>query len=250
MGSPDTELGRGADEVEHEVTLTRSFWMMEMEITQGQFEGKMEYNPSSFSSCGLDCPVEQVNWYEVVAYANALSRTEGLEECYYCTGSGAAVTCEQDGRFFGADASIYDCAGYRLPTEAEWEYAARGGTTTATYNGDLTTTDCTLSSILGPIGWYCGNASGRTHPVGEKLANGYGLHDMLGNVWEWCHDWNAAYPGGAETDPTAPPSGSARVLRGGSWVDYARGARAADRHDSSPGTRIRYRGARFVRSCP
>jgi hypothetical protein len=93
MGSPDTELGRGADEVEHEVTLTRSFWMMATEITQGQFEAEMDYNPSSFSSCGADCPVEQVNWYEFAAYANALSRAEGLAECYGCTGSGTGVTC-------------------------------------------------------------------------------------------------------------------------------------------------------------
>jgi formylglycine-generating enzyme required for sulfatase activity len=237
MGSPESELGRDTDEGEHEVTLTRSFWMMVTEITQGQFEKAMEYNPSSFSSCGPTCPVEQVNWYEFAAYANALSRAEGLEECYYCTGSVPDVTCEQDGRFFGAATSIYDCAGYRLPTEAEWEYAARGGTTTATYNGDLTTTDCTLSSILDPAGWYCGNASSRTHPVGEKLANAYGLHDMLGNVWEWCHDWYGAYPGGAETDPTGPPSGSYRVLRGGSWNLNARSARAAIRKFSSPGIR-------------
>jgi formylglycine-generating enzyme required for sulfatase activity len=250
MGSPDTEPGREADEVQHEVTLTRSFWMMATEITQEQFEGEMGYNPSSFSSCGATCPVEQVNWYEFAAYGNALSRAEGLDECYYCEGSQAAVTCETDSGYLLPAVSIYDCDGYRLPTEAEWEYAARGGTTTATHNGDLATTDCTLSSVLSPVGWYCGNAGNRTHPVGDKSANAYGLYDMLGNVWEWCHDWYGTYPGGAETDPTAPPSGSSRVPRGGSWYFNARGARAADRYIRSPGFRNGSSGARFVRSCP
>jgi formylglycine-generating enzyme required for sulfatase activity len=250
MGSPESELGRGAGEVQHEVTLTRSFWMMETEITQGQFEAAMAYNPSNFTSCGTDCPVEMVNWHEFAALANALSRAEGLEECYYCEGSQAAVTCETDWANLLPAVSIYDCEGYRLPTEAEWEYAARGGTTTATYNGDLATTDCTLSSVLGPIGWYCGNASGRPHPVGEKLANDYGLQDMLGNVWEWCHDWYAAYPGGSESDPTAPPTGSSRVIRGGSWGRVAGYARAAHRGSYSPGDRSWLLGARFVRSGP
>jgi formylglycine-generating enzyme required for sulfatase activity len=246
MGSPGGELGRDTDEVEHEVTLTRDFWIMTTEITQQQFFDEMGYTPSNFSSCGMDCPVERVNWHDVAAYANALSALEGLGECYSCTGTAPTdIACAPSGSY----ATPYDCPGYRLPTEAEWEYAARGGTTTATYAGDLTATDCS-DTTLDPIAWFCGNASSRTHPVGTKTANAYGLYDMLGNVREWCHDRYAAYPGGAETDPTGPASGSTRVRRGGSWSDPARSARAAYRFGRSPGIRDEDYGAVLVRSFP
>jgi formylglycine-generating enzyme required for sulfatase activity len=245
MGSPGGELGRSSDEVEHEVTLTHDFWIMTTEITQQHYLDVMNYNPASFSACGMNCPVEQVNWHEVAAYANALSALEGLGECYSCTGTAPDFDCSPSDIY----ASPYDCPGYRLPTEAEWEYAARGGNVRATYAGELTATDCT-DPTLDPIAWFCGNASSTTHPVGTKTANAYGLYDMLGNVWEWCHDRYAAYPGGDETDPTGPSSGSSRVLRGGSWISYARHARAAYRSVFTPGFRIRSFGGRVVRSCP
>jgi formylglycine-generating enzyme required for sulfatase activity len=246
MGSPAGELGRHTNEVEHAVTLTRSFWLMTTEITQQQYLDVMGYNPSYFSGCGMDCPVEWVNWHEVAAYTNELSRLEGLGECYSCTGTAPRnIACAASGSY----ASPYDCPGYRLPTEAEWEYAARGGTTTATYAGELTATDCS-DTTLDPIAWFCGNASSTTHPVGTKRANAYGLYDMLGNVWKWCHDWYVDYPGGAETDPTGPPSGSGRVLRGGSWVSFARYVRAAHRLNIWPGDRSRDGGGRASRSHP
>jgi formylglycine-generating enzyme required for sulfatase activity len=246
MGSPVTELGRDPDEVEQAVTLTRNFYLMTTEITQQQYLDVMGYNPSNFSGCGMDCPVDSVNWHEVAEYTNELSRLEGLGECYECTGTAPTdIACAPSGSY----ATPYDCPGYRLPTEAEWEYAARGGDGRATYAGELTAIDCT-DTTLDPIAWFCGNAGSTTHPVGTKTANAYGLHHMLGNVREWCYDWYAAYPGGAETDPAAPPSGSNRVHRGGSWAGDAGDARASHRHTALPGGRYSDIGGRILRSGP
>lgn len=143
--------------------------------------------------------------------------------------------------------SSRDGVSYRLPTEAEWEYAARGGTTTATHAGELTEGVCT-DTTLGPIAWFCGNSEDMTHPVAGKDPNAYDLYDMLGNVWEWCHDWYAAYPGGGEIDPTGPPTGSDRVLRGGSWSGGAMYARAALRNYITPDRRLTDVGGRVSRS--
>jgi formylglycine-generating enzyme required for sulfatase activity len=188
----------------------------------------------------------RVNWHEVAAYANALSGLEGLGECYSCTGTAPTdIDCAPSGSY----ASPYDCPGYRLPTEAEWEYAARGGDPRATYAGELTGTDCSDTTV-DPIAWVCGNASSTTHPVGTKTANAYGLYDMPGNVREWCHDWYAAYPGGAETDPAGPPSGSQRCVRGSAWYYYARDARAAYRGRALPDLRNGGLGGRILRASP
>jgi formylglycine-generating enzyme required for sulfatase activity len=142
------------------------------------------------------------------------------------------------------------CTGYRLPTEAEWERAARGGTTTATYNGNLGGTDCAGSEgVLNPIAWYTCNSGSRTQAVGGKTANGWGLSDMLGNVWEWTWTWYAASQSGG-TDPLGPSTGSFRVLRGGSWVGVASFVRSAFRAFDSPGVRYHFLGFRLARSAP
>ena len=234
MGSFTGEPDRENDEAQHRVTLTHDFEMQTTEVTQGQFQDVMGYTPSEFTGCGRDCPVEQVSWHEAAAYCNVLSERAGLGQCYGCNGSGGDVTCSPSSRY----STPYSCPGYRLPTEAEWEYGARAGTTGSRY-GDLNA-----------IAWHSNNSGSTTHRVGQKRANAWGLYDMLGNVWEWCHDWYGDYPGGAVTDPFGPGEGSFRVYRGGSWNRYTRGVRAALRNRIVPGDRNYYLGFRLSRSSP
>ena len=210
MGS----TSRHADSDETPVTrvrISRGFWMGKFEVTQRQWQAVMGSNPSHFKNCGGDCPVEQVSWNEVQEFIGKLkARSGGLP--------------------------------YRLPTEAEWEYAARAGTETDTYAGDITE-PMGNDPVLNGIAWYHENSGRKTHPVGRKAPNAFGLHDMLGNVWEWVGDWKGDYPGGTLTDPDGPSSGSARVGRGGGWYFSARYCRSAYRGRYSPG--IRYNGLGF-----
>jgi len=244
MGSWRNEPLRGENETRRRVTLTVGFEMMAREGTQGEVRRLRGYNPSAFLSCGADCPVERVNWHEALAYANALSREEGREECYGCPGSGAAVTCALDSRFRRPQ----DCPGYRLPTEAEWEYAYRASTTTTFYNG-LLGRPFGRDANLDRIGWFTANCGRRTHPGGLKQPNGWGLYDMAGNVWEWIGDWYAEdYPSGSITDPRGGSIGSVRVIRGGGWTSEALFCRAAVRGFSAPGERDNATGFRLVRS--
>ena len=261
MGSPSGEAGRDDDdEGAHPVRIGRAFLLKATEVTQAEYEQLMGSNPSRYPSCGGTCPVEQVSWFDAVEYANALSVTEGLPECYVVNG--------KDVTFRGLG-----CGGYRLPTEAEWEYAARAGSAQATYNGNLTLEGDHHAPELDAIGWYGGNSgvtysggwdcsgwSGKqhssskcgTHPVGKKRANAWGLYDMLGNVWEWTQDVYAAYPPevGTRVDPVGSSSsiGSGRVVRGGSWRSDARHVRAASRGRRAPGYRDGYLGFRLARS--
>lgn len=240
MGSPLTEPDREpnglGDELQHEVTVTRDFWLKETEVTQGEWVTLMGTNPSSFPSCGSNCPVEQVSWLDAVDYVNALSRSQGLPECY--TGTGTSRT------FAGLS-----CQGYRLPTEAEWEFATRAGTLTSSYNGDVAAGNtCDPDPALSPIAWYCANAPSATSPVRAKLANGWGLYDTLGNVWEWTHDWYGAYDSIAATDPLGSSMGTVRVVRGGSWNYGSASCRAARRGYGDPGVRYGHVGFRPARS--
>ena len=214
------EGGRLIREGQHVVTLTEPFYLQTTEVTNGHWnavivaQGRGE-NPSS-SSTGSQYPLDSVNWYEAASFANWLSVDEGRTPCYNgqgtCSGTlGVDFTCT-------TVVIVPGCTGYRLPTESQWEYAARGATVTAFYNGDITYIgfDCDADPNLDLIGWYCGNAGDTTHPVAGKQPNQWGLYDMAGNVHEWVWDRYDDYPDGPETDPTGPGSGPSRVYRGGS----------------------------------
>ncbi|NTV04291.1 formylglycine-generating enzyme family protein, partial [bacterium] len=186
MGSPRGETGSSSYEwPQHRVTLTRPFEMAETEITWEQYVNLMGNNPSFYDDVCLTCPgdypMESVSWLQAVEFCNALSLAEGYTPAY--TVAGATVTWDQ-----GAD-------GYRLPTEAEWEYACRAGTITALSNGDLTSAaaSCYSDPNLELIAWYCNNSSSHVHPAGDKQPNEWGLRDMHGNVWEWVWDFSRNY---------------------------------------------------------
>jgi formylglycine-generating enzyme required for sulfatase activity len=242
MGSPEGELGRSQSETQHEVTLTRDFELMTTEVTQGQFREVMGYNPSRFAACGVDCPVEQVTWYQAAMYANAVSEAEGVAPCYDCFDTSDGTFCRPIESF----ASVYDCPGYRLPTESEWEYAARAGDLRATYNGDLTAVDANDTTLL-PIAWFRGNAGDTTHAIAGKTPNAWGLYDMLGNVSEWTSDNWDDYPPGPITDPVGGDP-SSRVVRGGSWFGLPDDNRAANRTATYPEEQYSAVGFRLARS--
>ena len=212
------------------VTLSRSVYTGETEVTQGLYQGLMGSNPSYFPSCGSNCPVETVSWFDGVRLANKLSAAEGLEACY--TIDGESVSWPKGPA----------CRGYRLPTEAEWEVAARGGGDARHAGGDE----------LSAVGWFNGDSGATPHPVGQKQANGYGLHDMSGNVLEWAWDWydERAPAAGAVRDPLGPASGAMRVYRGGSWLFDPKYARVAVRGYGPPGDRGSNLGLRLVRTAP
>ena len=254
MGSPTSETCRRLNEDQHKVTLTHDFEIQNTEVTQKQFKTVMKYSVSYFTACGNNCPVERVYWSEAAAYCNALSTLKGLTKCYSCTGSHSSVNCKVDTAYAGN--KIYTCAGYRLPTEAEWEYAYRGGSTTALYSGSISS--CTTQDVnAGKIGWYYGNSwsppySGSSHgprAVGTKLANAWALHDMAGNVSEWCNDW---YIDSLGTTPVTDPGGASNTtfhtVRGGSWGHGPEGLRAAYRAGLCTTSRTHQNGFRCSRT--
>ena len=247
-------MGRDDDEgPQHSVTVG-SFYMKATEVTQKEWREVMGSNPSYFK--GDDRPVESVSWFDAVKYCNALSKKEGRTPVYRINGESVTANWSADG--------------YRLPTEAEWEYAARGGTTTAIYTGSLTIRGLNNAPALDAISWYGGNSGYKypysegydssgwsekqynhnkagTRKVGQKRPNPYGLYDMLGNVWEWCWDWYGDYSSGSQIDPGGPSSGVYRVSRGGSWDYYGRLLRSANRGSYSPGNSTDRLGFRPVR---
>jgi formylglycine-generating enzyme required for sulfatase activity len=221
MGSTN---GESDERPVHSVTV-RSLYLGKYEVTQKEWVEVMGSNPSSFK--GNNLPVETVSWYEAVEYCNTLSLQVGLTPAYQ--GSGDSITCD------------FSANGYRLPTEAEWEYAAKGG------NKDLMVFEYSGGNNAGAVAWYSDNSGGRTHPVGTKQANSLGLYDMSGNVWEWCWDWFGSYGSGNQTDPAGASSGTNRVERGGSWFNTAGYVRSAYRYSVTPSARHNNLGFRLVR---
>ncbi len=208
----------------HNVSLS-DFYISKYEVTQAEWQEVMGTNPSYFK--GNNNPVENVTWYQAVDFCNKKSVKDGLEPVY--SGSGNNMKCD------------FSKNGYRLPTEAEWEYAARGGKKSRgyTYSG---------SNNIGEVAVYAGNNDKSTKAVAGKKPNELGIYDMSGNVWEWCWDWYSSYSSTAQTDPVGPTSGSYRVRRGGSWYISASGCRVANRINGSPTNSSRNIGFRLARS--
>lgn len=256
MGSSENEAGRFNNESPRRVELTRAFWYQSTPVTQGQWQSLMGSNPSRFHADGpggelaSERPVEMVNWYEAAAYCNALSVKEGLSPYYELTGSAGVpgtATWVNPSRVSTLDSGVDS---YRLPSEAEQQRARRG-------SDALTATNATYApagTLLGGIAWYGENSGERTHPVGRLLPTNEGVHDALGNVWEWGNDWYAEHlaavgANGKLTDPVGPDIGTLRVCGGGGWVSPVRYVRAAFRNVDVPTARyggLGFRPARFV----
>jgi formylglycine-generating enzyme required for sulfatase activity len=232
MGSPASEAERFADEVQHRVTVS-SFYLGRYEVTQKEWREVMGNNPSYFK--GDDLPVENVSWYDAVEYCNKRSQKEGLTPAY--TIKGTNVTWNKKAN------------GYRLPTEAEWEYACRAGTTTPFSTGNnITTSQANYDGDYPYSGYARGSYREKTTPAGTFAPNAWGLYDMHGNVWEWCWDWFGDYASGAQTDPSGAGTGSRRVLRGGAWLSFARELRSAYRAKPVPEDRGHSLGFRLARN--
>lgn len=223
MGTPNGEIEEDWNDAPvHEVVLTHAFEIQKTEVTQAQYAWLVGLQPDQDTKCP-DCPVANVSWFQAAEYCNQLSRQKNLPMCHTLSAT--------DATFEGLT-----CRGYRLPTEAEWEYAARAGT---------------AGPRFGPtdeVAWVDSNSSLKAHPVGQKKPNPWGILDPLGNVCEWTQDWMGDYPAGPVTDPVGPATGQNRVFRGGSFQYPDVESRAGFRNAYGPGNRVDFIGFRCVRT--
>lgn len=233
MGSPENEPGRGFvykkgspdekrdDEKQHQVTLTKGFYMQTTEVTVGQW--KQFINDTGYSG-------DSSNWWG----CKGIGKAEFFINRGFAQENTHPVVCVswKDVQIFIEWMNKKERVTYRLPTEAEWEYAARAGSNTAFANGDIIETQCKHNPNLDKMGWYCGNSGSKTHPVAQKEPNNWGLYDMHGNVYEWCQDLLYFYPSSV-TDPVGT-TGSYRVTRGGSWSSITKDCRSANRGGGTP----------------
>jgi formylglycine-generating enzyme required for sulfatase activity len=260
MGSND---GSNDEKPVHSVKVS-DFYINEFQVTQREWREVMGYNPSFFKATkgflGIgrrtdeesnNLPIEQVSWYDVLVFCNKLSIKEGLIPVYSISNStnpsnwGSVPTSRNS--TWDAVTCNWNANGYRLPTEAEWEYAARGGNKFFTLSG-VEGYKYSGSNNIDEVAWYWDNSGKKTQPVGIKKPNELGIYDMSGNVLEWCWDYYGSYSSNSQTNPKWANSGSIRVYRGGSWGRDAEGCRVADRNNYIPSYRDRHIGFRLLRS--
>jgi formylglycine-generating enzyme required for sulfatase activity/protocatechuate 3,4-dioxygenase beta subunit len=263
QGSPAAEVGRETDESQFVHRLSRNLWVMETEISRAMWSELKDLQPSLPDDpsdlnygTGLTNPVQQVTWQQAVLFANLLSVQNGLARCYF---TDAAFTTPIDASNYsgGPFYCNFNATGYRLPTEGEWEYFARAGTNTpfsiTEPNYNITTSEsCTQGALtsLENAAWFCANAGSQTLAVGTKSVNPWNLHDVHGNVWEWCWDYFGSYPTSSQTDYAGAPTGTERALRGGGFGNYSKTARSAKRSSEKETTGEWAVGFRLVRSIP
>ncbi len=264
MGSPSAEVGRDPHEIQHQVNLSNTFYSKATPVTHSEWAAVMGTRPWHFKRAHANAPVESISWFDAVEFCNRLSKLEGLRAVYKIKD----VKRRENGTIGSATVlTNFKRNGYRLPTEAEWEYSCRAETQTSTYAGPLVIVSDHNSPNLDRIAWYSGNSgvdydggfdsTGWTHkqysspragphPVGQKNPNGFGLYDTLGNVWEWCWDRYEAYRPGIVTDPQGSNRGQERIFRGGAWSTKVQHCRAANRCKIGAGERAPILGFRPV----